>query len=80
MVIDPKGIVRCIYAETIDLHALGQPVINRASFVEPDERGNWWADLSLVDGPLLGPYRQRSEALGEEANWLQAHWLTGQNG
>ena len=80
LVIDPKGTVRCIYAETIDLHVLGQPVICRASHVEPDEEGNWWADLSPVDGPRLGPYSQRSDALRGEQDWLQAHWLNDRHG
>jgi hypothetical protein len=48
----------------------------RASLVEPDEEGRWWADLSPVDGPLLGPFRQRSQALDAEEEWLGHHWLT----
>ena len=75
MVIDRTGVVRCIYSEAIDLGALGPLTIRRASHVEPDEHGRWWADLSPVNGPKLGPYSQRSVALQEEVNWLHAHWL-----
>ena len=73
--IDPTGTVRCVYGETIDLTVLGTPSIHRASHVEPDERGQWWADLSPVGGPLLGPFLSRSLALEAELSWLEAHWL-----
>ena len=75
MVIDLMGLVRCLYEEAIDLHALGRPTIIRASHVEPDAAGQWWADLSPVAGPRLGPFRVRSEALGAERAWLESHWL-----
>ena len=77
MVIDPSGEIRCLYAEDIDLHALGFPVIRRASHVEPDEQGRWWADLDPVLGPILGPFLQRSDALQAEQCWLENHWLNG---
>ena len=51
MLIDPSGGIRCLYGEEINLHALGLPVISRASHVEPDEHGQWWADMSPVNGP-----------------------------
>ncbi len=76
LLIHPGGEVRCVYSEAIDLHALGRPHITRASTVEPDEEGRWWADLSPVDGPLLGPFLQRSQALDAEQAWLTRHWLT----
>ncbi len=76
LVIDPGGIVRCIYSEAIDLFCLGQPTIVRASHVEPDGDGRWWADLSPVNGPTLGPFTLRSEALEAERQWLEANWLT----
>ena len=67
------GTVRCIYSEEIDLTALGSPAISRASHVEPDQQGRWWADMSPVNGPRLGPYDRRSEALAAEAEWLEAN-------
>jgi hypothetical protein len=75
LVIDRTGQVRCIYAEAIDLAALGQSVIQRASYVEPDDAGRWSADLHPVAGPVLGPFEHRSEALAAEHAWLEAHWL-----
>ena len=75
LIIAPGGVVRCIYGEDLDLLSLGQTDIRRASRVEPDESGNWWADLSPVSGPKLGPFLLRSRALIAEADWL-AHWLT----
>ncbi|MBL8794615.1 MAG: hypothetical protein JNM56_11980, partial [Planctomycetia bacterium] len=56
--------------------ALGLIAIRRASHVEPAAEGSWFADLSPVDGPVLGPFRLRSEALAAERRWLEDHWLT----
>jgi hypothetical protein len=75
MVIEPGGIVRCIYSESINLTVLGSPAISRASHVEPDQQGRWLADLSPVGGPILGPFQVRSEALAAEHSWLETHWL-----
>jgi hypothetical protein len=75
LVIAPDGTVRCVYAETIDLRSLGVPTITRASHVEPDQDGAWWADLSPLHGPTLGPFSARSTALAAEHAWLLAHWL-----
>jgi len=75
LVIELGGVVRCIYGEEIDLAALGSPAISRASHVEPDQQGRWWADLSLLSGPLLGPFELRSEALAAEHSWLETNWL-----
>lgn len=75
LLVDGNGLVRCLYAETIDLSALGQVSICRASQVEPDQQGRWRVDLSPVDGPVLGPFDRRSEALREEQAWLERHYL-----
>ena len=75
LIIEPGGVVRCIYSEHIDLAALGSPAIARASHVEPDQQGRWWADLSPVYGPRLGPFSNRSEALAAEQTWLEKNWL-----
>jgi hypothetical protein len=75
LVIDPRGGVRCVYAESIDLFGLGELSIRRASHVEPDERGKWWADLWPVNGPVLGPFDGRRAALVEEQQWLESNWL-----
>ena len=76
MVIDPAGRLRCVYDEAIDLAALGQPRIVRGSQVEPTVQGQWVADLSPADGPTLGPFATRSQALAAERTWLEEHWLT----
>jgi hypothetical protein len=69
------GSVRCIYDEIIDLAALGTLNISRASHVEPDSNGRWFADLRSVNGPILGPFTVRSEALRAEKTWLEENWL-----
>ena len=70
LVVDAGGDVRCVYGEELDLRELGKLQITRASHVEPDADGFWWADMGPVDGPALGPFRSRSEALGAEREWL----------
>lgn len=73
LIVDPQGSVRCVYGETLDLSALGSVSIRRASHVEPDAHGQWWADLAPVSGPRLGPFMLRSVALAAEQQWLDAH-------
>jgi hypothetical protein len=71
LVVDAGGSVRCIYDEALDLREIGKLQITRASHVEPDAEGYWWADMGPVDGPVLGPFRSRSEALEAERGWLE---------
>jgi hypothetical protein len=75
LVVLPNGTVRAVYTEKIDLAALGQTIITRASHVEPDATGRWIADLTPVSGPVLGPFLRRSQALAAEQRWLEANWL-----
>ena len=75
LVVTAGGTIRAIYAEEIDLCILGHPVIVRASHVEPDEAGRWIADLTPVNGPILGPFDRRSDALAAEQSWLESNWL-----
>jgi len=75
LIIARDGQIRCLYDEAIPLAALGIPLISRASRVEPDDCGQWRADLSPVDGPILGPFSARSAALAAERAWLEVHWL-----
>jgi hypothetical protein len=70
LVVDAGGDVRCIYDEALDLRELGALQITRASHVEPDRDGYWWADMGPVDGPVLGPYGSRTEAIQAERGWL----------
>ena len=73
--VSPVGTIHCVYDEAVPLHSLGRAVIRRASYVEPNDAGQWMADLSPVSGPVLGPFAFRSEALEAERAWLDAHWL-----
>ena len=76
LIVSPDGTIRAVYAGAIDLGVFGHLVISRASHVEPNDSGRWLADLTPVAGPVLGPFRRRSEALEAELAWLEAHWLT----
>lgn len=73
----PDGQLLAVYDELVDLSLLGQPTITRASHVEPNEDGQWLADLSPVAGPLLGPFTLRSQALAAEVAWLTQFFNKG---
>ena len=75
IVIGPGGNARTIYDEQFDVACLGEVTIRRASFVEPDDRGRWFADLSQAGGPKLGPFGLRSAALDAEVTWLRLNAL-----
>lgn len=75
LIIETGGNVRCIYDEALPLNTIGPLMIRRASHVEPTESGKWQADLTPVDGPVLGPFANRSDALRAEVDWLKANWL-----
>jgi hypothetical protein len=77
LIVSPDGSLRCLYDEAIDLAALGSLSITRASFVEPDSAGRWFADLAPVSGPVLGPFLRRTDALAAEQSWLESKWLAG---
>jgi hypothetical protein len=70
LIVATDGVARCIYDEALDLREIGTLKITRASHVEPDPEGFWWADMGPSGGPVLGPYGSRSEALGAERGWL----------
>jgi len=72
LVIDTGGTIRCVYSEMIDLAELGKLTIRRASHVEPDASGKWWADMAPVHGPMLGPFKGRHNALAAEREWIEA--------
>jgi hypothetical protein len=73
LVVQKDGTTCFIYSELLDLASLGQVQIRRASNVEPDEDGRWWADLAPMAGPMLGPFERRSDALVAETAWLESH-------
>lgn len=75
IVVEADGAARCVYGEELDLTALGRLAIRRGSHVEPTNDGQWTADLFPVNGPVLGPFRVRTEALSAERRWLEEHRL-----
>ena len=75
LLIAPTGSIRCVYGEAVNLHQLGRLSIQRGSHGEPTADGQWPADLSPVNGPLLGPFESRADALTAEVAWLLEHWL-----
>ena len=70
VVIKPNGAIIGVYSDSFDYGKLGKPQICRASHVEPDESGRWFADLSPVKGPKFGPFDKRSEAIEAEIEFL----------
>lgn len=77
LLVTASGELRCVYDEVLNLALIGQVHITRGSHVEPTTDGQWTADLSPVNGPRLGPFRNRTEALAAERDWLDTNWLTG---
>ena len=76
LVVGHDGTLEALYGERLDLSSLGSLTIRRASHVEPTPDGLWTADLSPVDGPVLGPFVKRSEALAAECRWIDTHVLS----
>jgi len=73
IIISKTGQLRFIYSDDLlGLVEQGSAVVRRASHVEPCV-GGWSADMSPVDGPTLGPFKTRSEALQHEVEWLLLH-------
>ena len=64
LVVRTGGDATCIYDEGLDLRKLGKLQITRASHVEPDAEGYWWADLGPVAGPVAGALRQQVSGVG----------------
>ena len=75
IIVEPNGRLRMIFDDRIDVRSVGRITIKRGSHVEPTTDGRWTADLSPVDGPILGPFDKRRDALNAEVAWLRRHWL-----
>lgn len=74
------GKIQSIYSDALRpiLRELGKLEIKRASHVEPNENGEWVADMSPVEfGVKLGPFELREDALKAEVEWLQARLSGG---
>jgi hypothetical protein len=73
------GTITCLYDELIDLAAIGELDIGRASRVDPDNHGQWWVRfcvppldaIGLRGDGELGPYPRRSEALAVEREHIE---------
>lgn len=74
VLIDPTGTVTLLYTELVPLTALGPQTLVRASHIEPEADGQWFA--AIVDGPRLGPFPRRSDALAAEVAWLTEQRLS----
>lgn len=64
LIIDLAGDVTTLSQELLDLVTLSAQCIERASHVEPDDQGRRRAQV--IEGPNLGPFARRSEALSAE--------------
>jgi hypothetical protein len=72
VVVEPGGVIRFLWDDRLAaLAAEGSGEVRRASHVEPDGAGGWTADLAPSDGPVLGPFPLRGEALDAERRWLE---------
>lgn len=71
--ISPQGLIRSLYSDLVEFERLGHITIDRASHVEPDERGQWYAHI--IEGPTLGPFSKRGDAIAAEMTWLTANRL-----
>ena len=73
--IDSKGDIRGIYTDDYPWRELGKPLVQRPSHVEPDDLGLWYADLTLSNGPKIGPFARRADAIAAEVRWLERNRL-----
>jgi len=70
LVIKPTGVLVGIYDDHLDYGEFGKPRIRRVSYVEPDVQGRWYADMTLSNGPTLGPFDKRHMAIIAELEYL----------
>jgi len=77
VLVGPDGTVRFIHDDDIAeaLADVGPATVRRASHVEPDGAGRWYADMAPVGGPLLEGFSRRDEALRAERVWLEANGI-----
>ncbi len=76
LLIMPDGSIRFLYDDAFaPLLPLGDAALFRASRIEPIGTA-WFADLALVNGPMLGPFSLRADALHAEQEWLTAQYLS----
>lgn len=69
--LNENGDLVYVYDDSISfLQDLGEFSVRRASHVEPTEDGKWTA--SMVNGPVLGPFELRGQALAAEVDYLKS--------
>ena len=56
----------------------GLPQFRSQSPFRSRPNGRWFADLSPVGGPVLGPFHQRTQALRAEYAWLETNWIVAE--
>ena len=72
--IDSDGSLSFIYSDSmVELLDEGEATIRRVSHVEPATSNSkqWTADMGPGEGPGLGPFTTRQEALDTEVQWLK---------
>jgi len=72
LTVNPAGDIQCVYTEALDLDQFGRADIRRASNVNPGPDG-WQAQIE--DGPTLGPFPKRSEAILAEVRYIEENLL-----
>lgn len=66
--ITADGLIEFVYDDAlVGLLAAGEATVRRVSHVEPSP-GGWTAEM--IDGPVLGPFVLRADALAAERAWL----------
>lgn len=77
------GTVKFLYYDEIKpLLNIGPAQVARASHVDPELTSDglfWFADLSPVSGPKLGPFDTRTLAIAAEVAWLTENYLNKQD-
>lgn len=70
IIVEKDGNIRFMYSDDFcDLMDEGKYKVCRVSHVEPCD-GGWSADLTPINGPILGPYKKRKDALDAEIEWI----------
>lgn len=76
------GTVKFLYYDELKpLLGIGDVDVKRASHVDPEKTADglkWFADLAPVNGPKLGPFETRADAITGEIDWLTEHFLNKQ--
>lgn len=72
--IRPDGTICALYYDELKpLLECGDAEVKRASHVDPemtDSGLKWFVDLAPSDGPKLGPFETRADAIDAEIQWL----------